>query len=223
MRFVLCSAVSCVCLLTVTLAHAAPNGEAGFTPLFNGRDTAGWVQLDKGKWTVEGGALVCDGGGSGWLRSEKTYDNFIVRLEWQIAPNGNSGVFIRAPEKGRSSRLGFESQILDDAGKPPDKNSTGSIYDIIPPAKAANKPAGEWNTEEIVCDGPHITVTLNDEKIQDFRTDDPEINAKQDRIHKPILRHKAGYIGLQNHGACVRFRNLRIKPLMREGAVEAKK
>jgi hypothetical protein len=194
-------------------ASARPGDDRGFKRLFNGKDLTGWVKIGTGEWSAKDGELKCDGSGSGWLRSEKMYENFIVRLEYQISAKGNSGVFIHAPEQGRSSRLGFEIQIMDDAGKPADKNSTGSLYDIIQPKKNANKPAGEWNQEEITCDGPHIVVNLNGEKILDLRTDDPEINAEQADIHKPMLRHKVGYVGLQNHNSAVKFRNLRIKVL----------
>ncbi len=214
MRF--CSILPLSCLLAGSIlagALARPDDEGGFKRLFNGKDLSGWVKIGAGEWAAKDGELTCDGSGSGWLRTDRMYENFIVRLEFQISAKGNSGVFIHAPEKGRSSRLGFEIQILDDAGKPADKNSTGSLYDIIPPKKNANKPAGEWNQEEIICDGPHIVIKFNGEKIQDLRTDDPEINAKQDEIHKPMLRHKVGYVGLQNHNSAVKFRNLRIKLL----------
>lgn len=210
MRFILMAAVSC---FSLGAALSVPDKEPGFKPLVHGHDLAGWKVVGKGDWKVEEGEIVCPGKGGSWLRTEKEYDNFELRLEYRIPAKANSGVFIRVPEEGRSSRIGFEIQILDDYGKPPNKNSTGSLYDIIPPSKSMIKPVGEWNQESITCDGSHITVELNGEKVIDVKTDDPELNAKFDDIHKPMLRHKKGYLGLQDHGAGVRFRSLRIKEL----------
>jgi len=200
-------------LLLVSCSLIAPKPEKGFKPLFNGKDTSGWTLVGSGTWTAEKDELVCSGEGSGWLRTEKEYENYVLRLEFQIAPSGNSGVFIHAPEKGRSSRLGFEVQILDDAGKPANKTCTGSLYEVLAPTKNMAKPAGEWNQEEITCDGPHITVTLNGEKVIDMRTDDPILNGIPDKSFHPSLRQKRGYIGLQNHNTGVRFRNIRVRAL----------
>jgi hypothetical protein len=181
--------------------------------LFNGHDLTGWKPVEKASFRAENGELVASGNGAGWLRTEQEYQDFDLRLDFVITHGGNSGVFIHAPDYGRSSRLGFEIQILDDAGKPANKNSTGSLYDIVAPAKNMMKPAGEWNQERILVTGSHIQVWLNGERIQDVHTDDAELNAKMDNDHKPERRFKKGYIGLQDHGAQVRFRNIRIREL----------
>lgn len=195
-------------------AGGAPSSsdEKGFVPLFNGRDLSGWVVPDD-TWSVSGGVIVCSGKPGGWLRSAKQYANFILRGEYKISPNGNSGVFVRAPIIGRASRIGMEMQILDDYGKPPNKNSTGSIYDVVAPTKNMSKPAGEWNSFEITCDGRRVKIVLNGEKVVDVNLDDPEINGRLPETHKLYKRLRRGYIGLQNHGSHVEFRNLRIKEL----------
>jgi len=184
----------------------------GFAPLFNGKDLSGWVVPDD-TWAVKDGVIVCSGKPGGWLRSARQYANFILRGEYKISPKGNSGVFVRAPIVGRASRIGMEMQILDDYGKAPNKNSTGSIYDVIAPAKNMSKPAGEWNSFEITCNGRWVRFVLNGEKVVHVNLDDPAINARLPETHKLYKRLRRGYIGLQNHSSHVEFRNLRIKEL----------
>ncbi|MGQ9524072.1 MAG: 3-keto-disaccharide hydrolase [Armatimonadota bacterium] len=215
-RILLVLAVSAAALALSQWALAAgltaEERRQGFVPLFNGRDLSGWVVPDK-TWFVENGAIVCSGKPGGWLRSAKQYANFILRGEYKISPNGNSGVFVRAPILGRASRIGMEMQILDDYGKAPNKNSTGAIYDVVAPTKNMSKPAGQWNSFEIVCDGRRVKITLNGEKVVDVSLDDPAINERLPETHKLYKRLRRGYIGLQNHGSRVEFRNLRVREL----------
>jgi len=206
--------IACVGALFVASAPATPRrAERGFRSLCNGRDLTGWVLVGQGEWNARDGEIVCAGKGGGWLRTARVYQNFVLRLEYNIAPRGNSGIFVRAPEQGRSSQLGFEVQILDDAGKPPNNRSTGSLYEVAAPSKNRSRPAGEWNQVEILCHGTRVAVTLNGEKIVDIQTDDPALNARLDDDHKANRRHTRGYIGLQDHGAPIRFRNIRLRTL----------
>ena len=100
--------------------------ELGFQPLFNGRDLAGWTRRWSAPaeqcWKVEDGLLICTGEKGPWLRSDKEYGDFDLRLEYQVSPGGNSGVYVRVPENGNHHRMneneppaGFEVQVLDDA------------------------------------------------------------------------------------------------------------
>jgi hypothetical protein len=190
----------------------------GFVPLFNGRDLSGWKPYDSKaeNWSVEDGVLVCAGKGGGWLGTERDYDNFVLRLEYRLKPGGNSGVYLRAPEKGWISRAGMEIQILDD-NDPRYAHLdfyqyTGSIYHVVAPTQRAGKPAGQWNALEIRADGRQIVVVLNGKKIVDADLDrclkDPAVA----REH-PGLTRTTGRIGLQSHSERVEFRALRIKEL----------
>jgi Domain of Unknown Function (DUF1080) len=124
----------------------------GFVPLLNGRDVGGWKKYDAKAdvWAVEDGKIVCQGKGGGWLGTERDYADFVLRLEYRLTPGGNSGVYLRAPEKGQISRAGMEIQILDDYDPKYAKLNfyqyTGSIYHVVAPTQRAGKPAGEWNT-----------------------------------------------------------------------------
>jgi hypothetical protein len=93
---------------------------------------------------------------------------------------------------------------MGDHGQPVTTTSTGSIYDVRQPLLDATRPEGEWNEVEITLDGPRMTVLLNGLTVQNVDLDsDPELSR----------RLRSGFIGLQDHGNPVAFRNLRIKPL----------
>jgi hypothetical protein len=175
-------------------------------PLFNGRDTTGWVVMHGGEWTVEEGALVGRNGtnwttnpehSGSWLRTERQFGDFVLELEYAINTRGNSGIHFRSAIEKNPSFTGYEMQILDDAGSPPRKTGAGSIYDVAAPSRNMSKPAGEWNQVRITCIGKRIQIELNGEKIVDQESD----------------RSLRGYIGLQNHDAraVVKFRKIRLE------------
>src|SRR5712692_11317387 len=89
----------------------------GFESLFNGKDLSGWKVNEGGKmdvWGAEKGLLYVQGGGGGWLMTEKEYSDFELRLEFKMPEKGNSGVALRSPMKGDPAYVGMEIQILDD-------------------------------------------------------------------------------------------------------------
>ena len=210
----------CLAAAAYVVAADAPGGadEEGFVKLFNGKDTTGWVYGEKqaGKgYQVENGVLFCTEKDGGNLFTEKEYADFDLKFEFQLTPNANNGIGIRAPLEGDSAYVGMEIQVLDDDG-PEYKNLRpaqyhGSIYDVFPAKRGSQKPVGEWNTEEIIADGRHVTVTVNGQRIVDANLDD----AKDPAVLKkhPGLQNKTGHMGFLGHGARVEFRNLRVKEL----------
>jgi hypothetical protein len=179
-------------------------------PLFNGKDLSGWeaVSGPADVWEWKDGKVVCKGGKGGWLCTKEQYGDFEIEVEYNCPKDGNSGVFIRAPREGHTSKLGMEIQILDDDAEI-HKNikpfqHTASIYGVVAPSKPAQKKAGEWNTMRIRCKGDQVTITLNGEKVVDA-----DMSAYEDLKGRP----RKGYIGLQNHGSGLEFRNVRLKKL----------
>ncbi|MDB5306787.1 MAG: hypothetical protein JWO38_989 [Gemmataceae bacterium] len=212
--------------LLVAVACAAGRAEdkpagkppEGFTALFNGKDLAGWKPTGKADvWTAEGGAIVCTGGGGGYLLTEKEYGDFEFRCEYKWAKEGgNSGVGIRTPAKGDPAYAGMEIQLIDDEGwekihksKLADYQHTGSIYDVQPAKLQANKPIGEWNTVRIVARGRKVQVELNGKELVDANLDD-----YKDKVQKhPGLTRENGHIGFQSYNIRVDFRNVYLKEL----------
>ncbi len=199
----------------VLLAQAWARGDEvpkGFVPLFNGKDLAGWKATGKAEvWGAANGILFVQGGGGGWLLTEKEYDNFDLRLEFKMPPKGNSGVALRSPLKGNPAYVGMEIQLLDDASwkglKP--TQQTGSIYDVVPAAKVVTRPHGEWNQMRIVCQGRQVTIEVNGEKLVDANLEE----YKKHFERHPGLQRSGGHLGLQSYNFRVEFRNIYIKPL----------
>jgi hypothetical protein len=196
-------------LLLVPLAQPAPPVEEGFTSLCADAELSAWRLPKPGAWECADGVIRKVTGGT--LFTRHIYEDFTLRLDYKIGPGGNSGVFVHAPLSGRHSALGMEVQIMGDHGKPPSDQSSGALYAAKAPSVAVTNPDGEWNALEVVFLGRHMKVTLNDQVIHDFDLDDPAANADLPPGIKLSDRCPRGFIGLQDHGAPVEFRNVRIK------------
>ena len=187
----------------------------GFASLYDGKTVDGWQGSTAG-YVPEGELLVCQKQGGGMLLTKKEYGNFVFRFEFKLEPGGNNGVAIRTPMEGRPSRAGMEIQILDD-DSPRYANLQpyqfhGSIYGLVPAKRGHLKPAGEWNREEILCDGSHVRVTLNEVVIVD--ADLKKIGEKgMDGHEHPGRYRERGHVGFIGHGARIEFRHIRIKEL----------
>lgn len=175
----------------------------------------GWQQIGgtQDAWHYQDGILYTEGQDGGWLATLRQYGDFRLSLEFRVPPGGNSGVFIRSPLEGDPAYTGMEIQILDDyaeqwRGLNP-YQYTGSIYSVQAPAERATKKAGQWQKMTITACGPQIEVVLNGRKIID--TNVTYYSDKTDS--HPGLTRDGGYIGLQNHGSRVEFRNVRIRVL----------
>jgi len=206
-----------VVLLALMVGLLSSCAELGVSPkqdlLANG--LADWQQIDgkPGGWKLEDGILYTAGGQGGWLSTKKEYDNFKLELDFRVPPGGNSGVFVRAPHEGNPAYQGMEIQILDDyaeqwANLRPSQY-TGSIYDVQAPSKRATKKANEWQKMIIVCNGPRVQVTVNGTVILDT-----DVNEHADKLAThPGLKRTKGYIGLQDHGQRIDYRNIKITEL----------
>jgi hypothetical protein len=109
-------------------------------------------------------------------------------------------------------------QIRGDYGSKPSNGTTGGLYDAKAPEVAANRPNEEWNELEVALHARHMRAVLNEQVIHDFDLDDPEVNAPLPYGHRLSERCTRGYIGLQDHGTPVEFRNVRIKEEPEEGS-----
>lgn len=194
--------------------------ELGFSSLFNGSDLSHWEGAGKPAetcWAVEGGHLVGLRKKGPWLRSKQQYADFNLRMEYLVGPGANSGVYIRVPKNGNHHRddaskppAGVEVQILDDNAKKyrnlKPYQFCGSVYDIAGATRHVCKPPSEWNTLELNCDGHNITSIHNGVVI---------VSVTPEEFPKIKLRKLKGYLGLQNHGGNVKFRDIRIGPAVK--------
>jgi hypothetical protein len=182
--------------------------DAGAVPLFNGLDLTGWHQMGPQSWHAENDTLWAEGKG-GWLRSDQTYSDYVLRLEYRVTTGAAGGIVLRSAEQGDPAFTGLEIALNDDAGQLTDLHSTGSIYGAVIPLYSVGKKAGEWNQVEISFIGRHLTVYLNGNRIHKIDIDDPAFVFAEKR---PLSRvPNKGYIGLESHTNRVDFRNLRIQ------------
>ena len=207
-----------VALVCVSIAGVidAQEREDGFVNLFDGKTLDGWQGSLDG-YEVENGAIVCIPDKGGNLFTQGEYDDFVLRFEFKLPPGANNGLAIRSPLQGDPAYVAMELQILDDTSPQYAKLKPyqyhGSIYGVVPARVGHLKPIGEWNSQEVVCRGPRVTVTLNGSSIVDADiTRFVEEGTPDGRDH-PGLKRQRGHIGFLGHGSRVEFRNVRIREL----------
>ena len=189
-----------------------------FVSLFNGRNLDGW-QGNKTDYYAQDGEMVVnpERGGHGNIYTDKEYSDFIFRFDFQLTPGANNGLGIRAPLQGDAAYAGMELQILDNTA-PIYANLHkyqyhGSVYGVIPAKRGYLKPVGQWNSEEVIVKGTHVTVILNGTTILDGDIKEASKNGTLDGKNHPGLKREKGYIGFLGHGAKLKFRDIRIKDL----------
>ncbi len=200
---------------------------AGWQVLFDGSSTDAWRGYRqegfpaKG-WLIEDGLLKCTGQGGGDIITREQYGDFELELEFRLQSKGNSGIMYRVSEKhGASWQTGPEYQLLDDAGhnfEPTHIHSTAALYDLYPPsADKQLRPPGEFNTARIWLKDGLLKHFLNGRKVLECRIDSPEW--KEKIAGSKFARYEGfgvlprGHIALQDHGAALWFRNIRVRSL----------
>lgn len=194
--------------------------------LFNGKDLAGWVDVNTSPetWSVKDGLLVCKGKPIGVMRSDRQYENFILHIEWRhMEAGGNSGVFLWSDAIPQRSRLplGMEVQMLELEWPNLNRERDGSPRPIAyvhgelfgaggmkttpdnPRGERSKsienrcKPKGEWNVYQVVAVDGVVKLSVNGKFVNG--------------ISKASV--KKGYLCLESEGAEIHFRNIRIMEL----------
>jgi hypothetical protein len=193
----------------------------GWLLLFDGKTTDGWLDSKEKPVPashVKEGALnphPCNY----MLIHKEVYDNFKLSLDFKISPKCNSGVFIRTfPLKPREGKdVGFNGlEVAIDDTTTNGFHDTGALYDLVKPSKNAMKPQGDWNHLQITCDKNRISIEVNGSEVT--RTDLDQWTAANKRPdgsdHKFDVAYKdhprKGYIGLQDHGSDVWYKNIKL-------------
>jgi 3-keto-disaccharide hydrolase len=200
--------------------------------LFDGSSTKGWRGFNMDKlpagWIIEDSTLksLGKGGdiGGDIIYGERTFEDFELYLEWKVSTAGNSGIFYHVQE-GKKYHAPYENapeyQLLDDLGYPDpleDWQKLASDYAMYPtPAEKPIKPAGEWNTSRIIFTKDQVQYFLNGEKMVEFVpwSDDWNRRRKNGKwaAYEDYGRSKSGFIGLQDHGSFIWFKNIKIRDL----------
>ncbi|WP_430974079.1 3-keto-disaccharide hydrolase [Sunxiuqinia rutila] len=209
----------------------------GWVLLFNGKNFDGWRQCNgqamPANWTLEDDAMKVligegkqpgHGAGGDILFGEKKFKNFELSIDWKASDQGNSGIFYYVREvPGKPIYFAApEVQILDNDNASDNKIAShlaGSLYDMIPADPKTVNPAGSWNTVVIKVKDGKVTHTMNGTEVVAYSLWTPEWdelvqNSKFKNFPgftEGIARE--GYIGLQDHGYPIWFRNIKIREL----------
>ena len=205
-----------------------PAAEDGFVPMFNGKDLSGWVNVNcqPSTFFIKGDEVISTGTPTGFLRTPKQYENFILEMDWMHVNTkevGNSGLFVWGdpyPAVGTGYTRGIEVQVLvnleyrDKKTNAITATSHGDLFSIwgadctpdrphplgwkrcLPNGNYA-KGGGEWN---------HYRVSANDGTIK------LEVNGKEVSGVSKCTPRK-GYLALESEGAECHFKNMKIKEL----------
>lgn len=214
-----------------------PGAQIGQPPsdavvLFDGKDLSKWSAVQFGTasytqsdavapWKVEDGYFEVVPG-SGGIATREKFGDVQVHLEWAAPASragnsqnrGNSGLFLMGL---------YEVQILDNHNNPTYADGTaGAIYGQWPPLVNALRPAGEWQSYDVVFEAPRfqgntlvkpafLTVFINGVVVHNRRQSMGPMVYRNVATYTP---HPAeGPIGLQDHDHPVRYRNIWVRRL----------
>ncbi len=208
---------------------SADKSDDGFVPMFNGTDLTGWVNVNcaPGTFFVKDGEIITTGKPTGYLRTEKQYENFIAEFDWMHVPPkpgavGNSGFFVWAdplPAVGTGYTRGIEVQVLVNLTYKNKKGeitatSQGDLFSIwgatcVPdrphpdgwarclPKENHCKGEYEWNHYRVEGKDGRITLAVNGYEVSGVSKCNP----------------RKGYLALESEGSECHFKNLKIKEL----------
>ncbi len=189
------------------------------TVLWNGQDFTGWVRVladpsadANDVWWVRGDGIYCKGQPNGYLRTAKRHNNYHLHVEWRWPETpGNSGVLLHMDGPDKVWPECIEVQLkAGNAGDFVLMNGTSLTVDgtdrkdpskqfvlIAKKAATSEKPAGQWNSYDIHCQGGSIRCYVNGVLQNEGIAASPA----------------TGYIGLQSEGSPIEFRNIYLLPL----------
>lgn len=218
--------INLVALMLVAASGTRAVELPGYRDLFNGKDLAGWVNINTAEdtWKYENGMLVCSGHPTGVLRSVRQYENFVLHVEWMhTEPGGNSGMFLWSgarPNPGSPFPDGVEVQMLEldwptlhkQNGKtPPVAYVHGELFGVGNTKVTPDNPRGvrsmsienrckgrgEWNVYDVVAVDGVIKLSVNGKFVNGISR----------------TSQKKGYICMESEGAKIYFRNVKILEL----------
>lgn len=197
----------------IAQTNEPPTAPASRIELFDGKSLSGWTFVSKDTnapaaaiWSVTNGVITCQGKPNGYARTLQTYRDYQIHVEWRWPDGpGNSGVFLHVNPPDKVWPLCFEAQLQ--AGNAGEIRCNGGslVHEVtaqnprsVPRQQpSSEKPAGEWNSYDIICRSNTVTVRVN--------------GTLQNEITGTSV--SSGAIALQAEGKPVEFRNIFLEPL----------
>ena len=200
MKTLRCTLALVAALVAGCAGTSPPSPGGGWTSLLDGAKgfDENWTRMGAANWRIVDGVAQADTGEAGknsFLMTKQAYGDFMLRAEFWVSDDANSGIYLRCPDLADITDMNCtEANIFDQ--RPDPTYGTGAITHLSA-IKDMPKAGGKWNTFEITAQGPRIVVMLNGVKT-----------AETDKAH--ALR---GNIGLQWAKGVVKFRKVEIRPL----------
>jgi hypothetical protein len=182
----------------------------GATNLLNGKDFTGWKLYLPGNadvtktWSIKDGVVACTGKPAGYMRTENAYRDYKLTVEWRFTRAGNTGVLLHMSGPDKVWPRSIEAQglhenqgdffVIDGTEFKEHRGVEGRR--VAKKGPSNEKPAGEWNTYEIVCKGTGIRVFVNG-KLMNEAT---ECNVS------------SGKICIQSEGGEIEIRKVLVEP-----------
>ncbi len=205
-------------LLTLALL-AGSNGlatAADAIELFNGKDFTGWTFFMRSNsapektWSVTNGVIHCGGRPPGYLRTEKSFQNYHLTVEWRfvkVAPKANNtGILVnmQSPDKiwPQCIECQGQDQKQGDFWLQSGASATGFVGDgkksvHVPMTGTPNeKSVGEWNVYDIIVSGDSLEAIVNGKSMNKISG----------------CNVTSGFIGIQSEGAEIEVRKVRLTP-----------
>lgn len=215
---------------------SAQEKQEGWQLLFNGKDLSGWHTYGAmgvgSAWQVEEGALKLNvpnragnkaANGGDIVNNLMIMGDFEFKAEWKVSPLANSGIFFFVKESAQYKNMhdtGLELQVLDDKiyeGASENKHRAGDFFGVANARVREINPVGQWNQVYFKIQKKKLVVSLNGFVVQehdltsaDWRKRIGESGLKNAPMAQGILM---GYIGLQDWGSTVWYRNLKLRKL----------
>lgn len=223
-------------LLTTLVLAQPPVKEEGWVDLFNGKNYAGfifWIIAGPERsFDVKDGAMVfhpippgqtysqdrvlhiddqvhlSQFPITGFVYTRKQYANFDLKYEWKYERptdltedskfTGNSGAFIYLTRvlKSWPQSIEVEGKYTETGKLLAYGKAQVEAKDYPDARKAAMKPVGQWNETLVSCKDGEIKVILNGKLVAEGKTD-----------------QRQGAIGFQAQGACIYYRNIKVREL----------
>jgi hypothetical protein len=199
-----------LCVFAIVLLVPVASAEDGFVSLMPQKDISEQWTVEVSPpttWQLKDGMIYCTGKPNGFLRSKKTYKNFVFRAEWRFITEGWQG----APEEWPNAGFFINAQEVHD-GWPRSIEVQGhygeaaSVFGVrggeVTGAKRGpivknRVPFGDWDHIEVRSENGHVTVILNGEKVNEGHG----------------LKPAEGNLCLQSEGWPLYYRNVEIKEL----------
>ena len=148
-------------------------------------------------WSAQQSAIqATEGSGASWLVTRRSYDDFVLRVEFWASPDANSGIYLRCQDPDTiTDRNCYEANIFDQ--RPDPSYGTGGIVHIAPVAEPRPTAGDKWNIYKITVQGDRLLVELNGETTADVRDS----------------QFSSGPLALQWGRGTLRFRKVEIREL----------